>query len=1139
MTSANVRFRVPLALLATAVLVAGCGGGGGSDGKKGPPGVPGDPATTPTTLTKFDDAPGVKLAVTALSGGSGDSDHFMPGDTLSVDFTLAKNDDAAWGLAEMTSVRIMVSGPSFNYQRVIAEQSDVMATAVKIGDGAYRYTFATPIPATYLAPLNDTVSFGAEDGELQGESLMAGTYTVGLYGYWDYMVDGQSYRDAGNVEADFLLGSAVALEPREVVTLANCNQCHVDLQTHSGRRKDIRLCVLCHTSGAEDGNEAGVAGGTPGVTVDFRVLIHKLHNGKHLPSVNGVATNVDGSRNYAATPVSYEVADEVETTDFSEVAFPVWPNLTSNMPKDLGYSALTTAQKLQEDAIRGGVTACLKCHGDPDGSGPLPAPAQGDLHKAQPGKKACGSCHDDIDWASPYMANDDMMPAQDGSVACNICHAAEGTSLAVVDGHYHPLENPDVDPGVVVDVTNVSGGTGAGGKFQAGDKPSLTFTIENNDGDPVELTSMDAAVSLLVGPSNNQQVVMPYTGTNNLSYSPYDFAGRLQASSTTNKGTMSKVIPGGTTVAETLAVEFSSATAFSVTGTVSGDLGSSALPASPSTNPSGSSISALILTSAAVPQTITVAFSGAQAFTVTGSTSGLMGSGTLPSTVSGSNFFISDDGTVSFVVTVGTTAFASGNSIYLTVFKGAIANPVLFAIVAGRTSFSGTAPAPDRLYYEFVPPASSYTIALPMELVLEYLGDGSGSAGQTFTAGNLPAYFGRQVLSEVTAVASATTLAADVAPFARYVDVASTAGYTTASTTYVVLDSAAGVGTREYLQLGFVESATRMWFKSPVRYAHASGAAVAKPTLTFRQEGAANQYTLIDGTVTSVVAFGSGNGVVMTYRTDGRFGYNRHNGDTLQTSYQPPQNDSDTLGPEWGEWVGKNYADGTYTASLWLSRNLQVGLQGEVQTYRSTSVATDVDFLYGATASEVVPHEIISSSANCNACHNDVQFHGGGRRGFEACRLCHSVAGAEDKGQYDITTALPTTGVTIDYRTMLHKIHKGADLAYASTYAVIGNQASVNMYPEVEFPALPGRTKNCIKCHGTDSESWLAPADRDYPSGQTPTVREWRSVCNSCHDSDAATAHIDAQTAPSGVESCELCHAPGKEFSVEVMHKPR
>ena len=109
-------------------------------------------------------------------------------------------------------------------------------------------------------------------------------------------VDGNTYSDPGATTFDFLLGGgAVALAPRTVVQNDNCNVCHTQLLVHDGLRKDVRLCVLCHTAGAEDSN---VAGATPGVTIEFKVMVHKLHNGSHLPSVLGVSTDATGARVY-------------------------------------------------------------------------------------------------------------------------------------------------------------------------------------------------------------------------------------------------------------------------------------------------------------------------------------------------------------------------------------------------------------------------------------------------------------------------------------------------------------------------------------------------------------------------------------------------------------------------------------------------------------------------------------------------------------------------------------------------------------------------------------------------------------------------------------------------------------------------
>ena len=90
---------------------------------------------------------------------------------------------------------------------------------------------------------------------------------------------------------------------------------------------------------------------------------------------------------------------------------------------------------------------------------------------------------------------------------------------------------------------------------------------------------------------------------------------------------------------------------------------------------------------------------------------------------------------------------------------------------------------------------------------------------------------------------------------------------------------------------------------TPLRYAHGAGVRITKVTLTFRQEngllGTNGRYTLNQaaGQVTATTAFTAGPvngdpvGIVMTYRTDGRFGYMRHSGDALQTYYVPPAND--------------------------------------------------------------------------------------------------------------------------------------------------------------------------------------------------------------------------------------------------------
>src|SRR6185369_4524151 len=154
---------------------------------------------------------------------------------------------------------------------------------------------------------------------------------------------------------------------------------------------------------------------------------------------------------------------------------------------------------------------------------------------------------------------------------------------------------------------------------------------------------------------------------------------------------------------------------------------------------------------------------------------------------------------------------------------------------------------------------------------------------------------------------------------------------------------------------------------------------------------------------------------------------------------------------------------------------------------------------------------------------------------------CHGISGSEDWAQYNPPSGsnpvAADNGVTISFRTMLHKIHRGADLAHASTYTVYGNGASSNTYATVEFPVMPSGVQQCTKCHGT-ATAWMEPSPRTHSGNvQTVPTRAWRAECNACHDGDPQTAHIDAMTAPSGVESCEVCHGLDGEWSVERMHK--
>jgi hypothetical protein len=935
-----------LVLLGAALLgAAGCEG---DDGDQGPPGPPGDPGTD-SELVQGDALPGLTVAVQSLSGGTGAGGRFLVGNTLRVNYRVQKSDGSDWDIAELSTGRALVSGPTFNYQRVIAEVTDLLTKSVAQPDGSYTYTFATPIPAAYLAPFNDTASFGPEDGELAGQALLEGTYTVGLTFSWNFTVDGESERDSGNATSDFVLGNSGVVEPRQVVKIENCDRCHEELRIHGGRREEVTLCVLCHTAGAEDDNDGGA---TPGVAIDFKVMIHKIHAGEHLPSVLGVATNPDGSRNYAAAPVPYVVGND----DYSAVAFPAWPHGLVATPRDHGYTALSSTDKATEDRIRTGPSNCAVCHGDPDGdAGPLTAPAQGDIHMTQPSRQACGSCHDDVHWGQPYTANMQTMGPQANNSNCKLCHDDAGMPLAVFDAHLHPLADPSFDPGLNFEVADlVEAGTNDGdGTFDPGEKLRLGFRILDDAGGEVAPASISSPSVVVSGPTTNYNVLL-----------------------------------------------------------------NTSIPVA--------------------------ALTGAQPFTVN----------------------------VPMQVQLERLGLSTG------------ALDTLSSVFTPHWNVSG---------------------ALTSVLV------------RTATAG------GSSVLAEASAAPQ------------NFVDVGSAAGF--ARDDYVVVDD--GGMDEEYARIQFVEG-TRLWFSSPyssgykpglVR-AHAAGTTVREVTLAPKTNGADYTLNAAAGQIVEQLEFGAGNTVLASYTTDF----------VLPATYPLALNDTPGLGEETGQWTGKPLVDGTYTIGIWSARSLTLDLFGESNSYRSSSDARSIDFLVGS-ATAVEPYELIASGSSCFNCHQELAFHGFGRRGFESCVLCHGTAGSEDRPRYVAGNAPETPGVTVGFRTMLHKIHMGEELANASSYDVVGfgssaypNNFGVTNFGEILFPALPGGVRNCEKCHGNDA--WHEPAPRAHPTDQGAPIRRWSVVCGACHDTTDAQAHISVQTDAGGNESCGVCHGPGKEWNVERVHEP-
>jgi len=213
--------------------------------------------------------------------------------------------------------------------------------------------------------------------------------------------------------------------PREVIKTASCNKCHDDLAFHGGSRRGLDLCIMCHTPQNTDPDT--------GNTVNMAVFVHKLHMGSQLPSVK------------AGTPYRV-IGFNQSVSDWSTVVFPSDPR------------------------------RCESCHEPNTGA------AQATAWLTNPNRAACGSCHDDINFATG--ANHVNLP-QVNDNQCTQCHIPQGElelDASIRGAHVFPQESA-ANPGLVFKILKVDDGL-------AGRAPSVTFTVKDFKGNSVSMAQL-------------------------------------------------------------------------------------------------------------------------------------------------------------------------------------------------------------------------------------------------------------------------------------------------------------------------------------------------------------------------------------------------------------------------------------------------------------------------------------------------------------------------------------------------------------------------------------------------------------------------------------------------------------------------
>jgi OmcA/MtrC family decaheme c-type cytochrome len=155
----------------------------------------------------------------------------------------------------------------------------------------------------------------------------------------------------------------------------------------------------------------------------------------------------------------------------------------------------------------------------------------------------------------------------------------------------------------------------------------------------------------------------------------------------------------------------------------------------------------------------------------------------------------------------------------------------------------------------------------------------------------------------------------------------------------------------------------------------------------------------------------------------------------------------------------------------------------------------------------------------CNNCHDRLEFHGGSRNQVEYCVTCHNPGSTD-----------ANSGNTVDFKQMIHKIHRGANLpsivngALGDNYTIWGFRDSEHVYSvnvgpgETEGVIFPQDIRNCRNCHDESN-----PATPEAINWQARPTRE---ACGACHDEvnfDTGEGHSTGMIVATN-EDCQTCH---------------
>ncbi|MBI4310902.1 MAG: OmcA/MtrC family decaheme c-type cytochrome [Chloroflexi bacterium] len=206
----------------------------------------------------------------------------------------------------------------------------------------------------------------------------------------------------------------------------------------------------------------------------------------------------------------------------------------------------------------------------------------------------------------------------------------------------------------------------------------------------------------------------------------------------------------------------------------------------------------------------------------------------------------------------------------------------------------------------------------------------------------------------------------------------------------------------------------------------------------------------------------------------------------------------------------------TYTFKNTLPENYDATATHSIGMYTTRGarefVVNDVLDFVPAGGAVKTTRQIVNIN-NCNACHDKLAFHGGSRLDTKLCVLCHTSQNVD-----------PETGNSVEFRTMVHRIHSGDRLQSVlsgTPYYIVGNRQTVFDFSGIGWPQ---DTRNCTTCH------------KDAPNADNYKNKPNVAACVSCHEGiDPLKGEKHEVSAPT--ECGASCHKAdtGVEFDNSVV----